>query len=280
MTVNTQRKLQREDWSALGKHPELIVHDSDPANAEPPLRLLAREFITPGELFYVRNHGTVPEVNTGELRLVVDGLVTRELTLSLQELRERFPRRTVTAALHCAGNRRLELMAVKEIPDEVPWREGVIGSAQWTGVALRDVLQAAGLEEDAAHVAFIGLDEIEEDGERFAFGGSIPLAKALSDEVLLADEMNGAPLPLLPGRAGCTASMSPPTAGAAGARRNCLSPTSRGRGGCGAPSSTSGPASTSSSSVRSSPRRTSSPSRRTRCGTSRATSTTPGTEFG
>lgn len=175
------------------------MHDSDPANAEPPLRLLGCEFITPCELFYVRNHGTVPELDAGELRLVVDGLVTKELTLPLRELRERFPRRTVTAALHCAGNRRLELMAVKEIPDEVPWREGVIGSARWTGVPLREVLQAAGLEDGAAHVAFSGADEVEEDGERFAFGGSIPLAKALSDEVLLADEMNGAPLPLLHG---------------------------------------------------------------------------------
>jgi len=153
----------------------------------------------PYDLFYVRNHGTVPDVDAGELRLEVNGLVDSELVLSLQELRKRFSRRTVTSALHCAGNRRLELMAVREIPDEVPWREGVIGSAQWTGVPLREVLEAAGLEAGAAHVAFSGLDEVEEDGESFAFGGSIPLAKALSDEVLLADEMNGAPLPLLHG---------------------------------------------------------------------------------
>jgi len=199
MAVKAQLRLGRDDWSAHGKHKGLIVHDSDPPNAEPPLALLGREFLTPCELFYVRSHGTVPEVDASQWRLAVDGLVNHELSLSLPELRERFPRRTVTAALHCAGNRRLALVAVNEIPDEAPWREGALGTAQWTGVALREVLQAAGLEDGAVHVAFSGLDEVEEDGERFAFGGSIPLAKALSDEVLLADEMNGAPLPLLHG---------------------------------------------------------------------------------
>ncbi|MHB1571571.1 MAG: molybdopterin-dependent oxidoreductase [Solirubrobacteraceae bacterium] len=199
MPVKTQRRLSPDELGALGKHDQLVVYESDPANAEPPLRLLAREFLTPYDLFYIRNHGTVPEVDAGEWRLVVDGLVTKELVISLQDLRERFPRRTVAAAMQCAGNRRRELMTVREIPDEVPWREGVIGNAQWTGVALRDVLEAAGLENGAAHVAFSGLDEVEEDHERFAFGGSIPLAKALSDEVLLADEMNGKALPMLHG---------------------------------------------------------------------------------
>ncbi len=48
---------------------------------------------------------------------------------------------------------------------------------------------------EARHVAFAGLDETERHGHRFCFGGSIPLEKALSPEVLLAYEMNGEPLP-------------------------------------------------------------------------------------
>jgi sulfite oxidase len=57
------------------------------------------------------------------------------------------------------------------------------------------VLQAAGLESGAAHVAFTGLDQCTEEGEVTPFGGSIPLTKALGPEVLLADQMNGEPLP-------------------------------------------------------------------------------------
>jgi sulfite oxidase len=57
------------------------------------------------------------------------------------------------------------------------------------------VLQAARLETGAGHVAVTGLDRCTEEGEVIPFGGSIPLTKALAPEVLLADEMNGKPLP-------------------------------------------------------------------------------------
>jgi len=62
-------------------------------------------------------------------------------------------------------------------------------------VALRDVLQEAGVGPDVWHVAFLGLDAIHKGREQFAFGGSIPIEKARSAEVLLAYEMNGEPLP-------------------------------------------------------------------------------------
>ena len=58
--------------------------------------------------------------------------------------------------------------------------------------AARDVLAVAEPAARGAHVALIGLDETERHGQRFAFGGSIPLDKALRSEVLLAYEMNGA----------------------------------------------------------------------------------------
>ena len=41
----------------------------------------------------------------------------------------------------------------------------------------------------------VGLDEVERHGHRFGFGGSVDLAKAMSGDVLLATELNGAPLP-------------------------------------------------------------------------------------
>jgi sulfite oxidase len=101
----------------------------------------------------------------------------------------------VTAALTCAGNRRSELAAIAPIPGQQPWGAGAVGNAVWGGFRLRDVLQAAGLAADTGHVAFTGLDEVGEEGELLEFGGSIPLEKALQPNVLLADEMNGEPLP-------------------------------------------------------------------------------------
>lgn len=177
----------------LGKHPEMIVRDRQPFNAEPPLNLLRESFVTPKELFYVRNHGSVPEVDPADYRLKVSGLVERPLELSLEEIRNDFPKENVMVALHCAGNRRDELMAVAPTPGETPWNAGAIGNAWWAGVPLREILRAAGATEEARHVAFDGLDEVEE-GESPNFGGSIPIKKAMSPDVLLAYEMNDEPL--------------------------------------------------------------------------------------
>lgn len=172
----------------------LIVHTTSPYNAEPPLELLRENFITPRELFYVRNHGDVPEINAQTFRLIVNGMVERELELSLDTLLNDFPKRTVMATLQCAGNRRDQLMALKEIPGEVPWQAGAIGNAFWSGVPLKEILNAAGIKIGAQYVAFMGAEEVIRHGENVGFGGSIPLDKALSNEVLLVYEMNGKPL--------------------------------------------------------------------------------------
>ena len=70
-----------------------------------------------------------------------------------------------------------------------------VSNAIWGGVALADVLAEAGPRAGALHAAFCGLDDTERHGKRFHFGGSIPIKKAMSPEVLLATEMNGEPLP-------------------------------------------------------------------------------------
>ena len=178
----------------FGKHPRLIVRQEEPLNAGPPPDLLCASPVTPYELFYVRNHGGVPRVDPGSWRLEVGGLVRRPLSLSLDDLR-RLGEETVEATLECAGNRRSEMAAVAPIPGELPWGEEAIGNARWTGVPLARLLDEAGGEKGARHVAFAGLDEVERGGRRFGFGGSIPVEKARAPEVLLAWEMNGAPLP-------------------------------------------------------------------------------------
>ncbi len=175
----------------------LLVHSKAPMNAEPPLPDLVRSWVTPVESFFIRSHGNTPEINADSYRLSVEGLVETPLTLSLVEL-GRFEQHAVTATLTCAGNRRTEHSRVKPIKG-VQWREGAIGNAKWRGARLSDLLKKVGVRESAKHVWFEGLDSVEDGGKSFAFGGSIPLEKAMLDRdatpgALLATTMNDKPL--------------------------------------------------------------------------------------
>src|SRR6185437_12560643 len=162
-------------------------------NAETCLGSLT-DAVTDTAAFYVRGHGPVPEIDADSWRLRVDGLVERELSLSLETMREAFRERSVTATLQCAGNRRAGLVAIRDIPGEAPWGPGATGTATWTGVALADVLALAGPKLDASDVGFEGADVSSEVEPVQRFGGSIPLDKAARSEVLLAWAMNGEPL--------------------------------------------------------------------------------------
>ncbi len=180
---------------AGGKRADMLVHQEDPLNAEPPREALATSDLTALDTFYVRSHGPIPRLEAASWRLQVDGLVERRLELSLEELRERFAEREVVATLQCAGNRREGLIAVRDIPGEAPWGPGATGNAAWRGVALADLLAAAGVGEDTQHVALLGADVSPEAEPPQRFGASIPRHKALAGEVLLAWEMNGEALP-------------------------------------------------------------------------------------
>ena len=113
--------------------------------------------------------------------------------LSLDDLRA-LPRRELTATLQCAGNRRADLLKWRDIPGEAPWGPGATGTARWAGAALADVLALAGVDRAAAYVGLTGADHAEEADPPQNYEISIPLAKAIAPEVLLAWEMNGAPL--------------------------------------------------------------------------------------
>jgi sulfite oxidase len=172
----------------------LLVRSREPFNAEPRLGCLAASFVTRESQFYIRSHGDVPDLDARTWRLSLSGHGVETVELSLADLRERFPRRSVTATLQCAGNRRSELNAVKPTAG-VQWDAGAIGTAEWTGAPLGDVLRAAGLQDGAGcHVAFSCHDVLDHEGERLTYGVSIPGQKALSPEVLLAYAMNGADL--------------------------------------------------------------------------------------
>ncbi len=176
----------------LGKKAEMVVFSVEPYNAGPPIEKMAENFITDIELFYVRNHGTIPEIAAQDFTLEVGGMVEKKLALSLAEVKKRFKSYSITATMQCAGNRRQEMIDVREVPGETPWTGNAISCAKWRGVRLADVLSVAGIKTGARHVWFDGADDVAKIQSNF--GGSIPLEKALADEVLLAFEMNGKPL--------------------------------------------------------------------------------------
>lgn len=180
------------------KRPDMIVHESEPYNAEPPRRGLVNT-VTPLDTFYVRNHGPVPHINANDWTLAVDGLVNRPLQLSLDDLKELWQHRTFSATMQCAGNRRAGLLDIRDIPGEDPWGPGATSNAMWTGVSLADVLATAGVDREARHVAFAAPDVSDLAEPPQAYGASINVRKAMSEEVLLAWAMNDEPLPAVHG---------------------------------------------------------------------------------
>lgn len=174
--------------------PRMIVHRGTPLNAEPRGALLRSSFLTGQDNFYIRNHGTIPTLLVETYRLQLQGDGVTPTTLTLSDIQTRFPQRSIKAVLQCAGNRRADFTKVKSVSGD-GWQAGAISNAEWTGVGLGDVLKAAGVApKPGMHVAFASHDEIEEEGEHFNYGVSIPLEKALASETLLAFAMNGEPL--------------------------------------------------------------------------------------
>jgi sulfite oxidase len=185
------------------RSPLFIVHSAKPYNAEPPAQLLPDAFLTPAEVLFVRHHLPVPDIDPAKHKLTVEvqreGQPPRTVVYTLAELQARFPAHSVVAALTCSGNRRAAMAAAKEARG-LAWRVGAMGNVEWRGVRLRDVLADAGVGEGDVeagwlrHVQFEGMDRDPVAGT--CYGASIPADKALDPrgDVLLAWEMNGAPL--------------------------------------------------------------------------------------
>jgi DMSO/TMAO reductase YedYZ molybdopterin-dependent catalytic subunit len=146
---------------------------------------------TPAGLHYVLVHYDIPFVDLASYRLVVDGHFERPLSLSAGDLRAR-PRVTTAVTFECAGNGRALL---EPRPVSQPWLTEAVGTAAWGGVPLTTILEDAGLREGAVDVVFTGLDRGRERGVDQDYARALPVQEALAGEAVLADEMNGEPLP-------------------------------------------------------------------------------------
>jgi DMSO/TMAO reductase YedYZ molybdopterin-dependent catalytic subunit len=156
-----------------------------------PLEMLRHE-LTPVGLHYLLIHFDIPDVDVAAWRLEVGGRVERLLTLSLDELKAR-PAVTQAVTLECAGNGRALLEP--RAPASQPWLAEAVGTAEWTGTPLAPLLAEAGLLADAVEVVFTGLDRGVQGEVEHDYARSLPLDEALRDDMLLAYEVNGRPLP-------------------------------------------------------------------------------------
>ncbi|MFZ9628317.1 MAG: molybdopterin-dependent oxidoreductase [Ilumatobacteraceae bacterium] len=129
-------------------------------------------FITPNdEFFLIDTAWSVPDIDVATWRLDINGMVERPLTLSYDDLLARpMVERLIT--IGCVSN---------EVGGDY------IGTARWTGVLLRDLLDEVGIADGAEQVF-----STSEDGWTCGF----PVEDALDGrDALVAVAMNGEPLP-------------------------------------------------------------------------------------
>jgi DMSO/TMAO reductase YedYZ molybdopterin-dependent catalytic subunit len=171
----------------------LVVHEAESLNCETRPADLGAE-VTPTARFFRRGHFPLPVLDSSAWRLAVGGLVHRPLNLSLAELTA-MPAQTMTVTLECAGNGRARFQPPTP---GVQWGAGAVGTAEWTGARLADVLDRAGLDPDAREVIFSGADRGPVDGAagQIRFERSLTVRDALESGALLAYAMNGRPLPV------------------------------------------------------------------------------------
>jgi DMSO/TMAO reductase YedYZ molybdopterin-dependent catalytic subunit len=147
--------------------------------------------VTPVGLHYVLVHYDIPAIDPAAWRLRIDGGAGSSVEVSLEDLAA-MPRTTTRVTLECAGNGRALL---EPRPVSQPWLTGAVGTADWTGVRLKDLIHRVELRPDAVDVVFTGADHGTERGVEQDYARGLPLAEALRDDVLVAFEMNGQPLP-------------------------------------------------------------------------------------
>jgi sulfite oxidase len=190
-------------------YPNLLTNTRYPYNAEARLSSLTDSFITPIGNHFVRNHSAVPDIDPEEYRLTVNGEGIKETIFTLEDLKTKFPKVEVTTVIQCNGNRREDFHYIDgETPAFGPphWVAGAMGCATWSGVRMRDLLRASGMDVDSISLGKIeapekateiGLLAYDHDEVGNQYCCSFPFDKAIDPfgDVIVAYEMNGQPIP-------------------------------------------------------------------------------------
>lgn len=192
-------------WNSVGevatfpqKAPLIMLTDRPP-QLETPRQYFLNTF-TPNEAFFVRWHlANVPNsVDLKAWRLRIQGNVGKPLELTFSDLTTRFQPVNLAAVDQCSGNSRSRL---EPRVAGGQWGNGAMGNALWTGVRLRELLDAAGVKSGALQLQLEGLDTglgPEGFGSN-RFMKALDLNNPVIDECMVAYAMNHAPLPMLNG---------------------------------------------------------------------------------
>jgi sulfane dehydrogenase subunit SoxC len=139
--------------------------------------------VTPSPDVIVLCHLGVPQLLREEWSLKVDGLVSREMRLDFEGL-ARYSAAEVESVHECAGS---------PLQPDVPTRR--VSNVVWGGIRLSDLLDDCGVNPEAAYVWAYGSDYGSFNGISVpAYAKDLPLSR-ITQDVLIATTMNGAPLP-------------------------------------------------------------------------------------
>lgn len=175
----------------IGKDGLTLLNDR-PVNAETPPENLD-DAITPTNRHFIRNNGIPPEdVDPATWTLTIDGFVDTQLELTIADLRAQFEVVTMALTLECGGNGR----GYFDPPAKGnQWTYGAVACSEWTGVRLKNVLEKAGVQSNVIYTAHYGADtHLSGDPDKLPISRGVPISKAMTDNILIAFEMNGAPL--------------------------------------------------------------------------------------
>eukprot|EP00049_Salpingoeca_infusionum_P009776 m.166073 g.166073 ORF g.166073 m.166073 type:complete len:711 (-) comp14440_c0_seq1:1600-3732(-) len=206
--------------------PENTPCTHKPYCGEARLDLLTESYFTPNELFYTRNHNTVPDVDAEDYELIIEGNGVNRTVFTLEDLKTKFEQIEIVTAIQCAGNRGEDYHGLGKGPSGATflaphWSAGAISNCKWTGVRIRDLLKVAGLDVDAVHNGELYLEDgqhlkmwaydTDETGEEY--GASTYMDKIVdpNGDCIIAFKMNDRDIPrdhgfpcraIIPGHAG------------------------------------------------------------------------------
>ena len=195
--TNPPKNILKEDLKTPDYHvprdPRLIrLTGIHPFNVEAPLSALFDEgFLTSPELFYVRNHGGVPQVYDATIpdwEFSIEGLVKHPITMTLKQLIAEYEQITVPITLVCAGNRRKEQNQVRKTKG-FSWGAAGVSTALWTGVPIGELIKRAAPMRGAKYLCMEGADKLPNG----YYGTSVKLNWAMDPNrgIMLAHKMNG-----------------------------------------------------------------------------------------
>ena len=146
--------------------------------------------ITPTGAHYLLNHFDVPLLEENDFRLNFCGSFDAPCQLTMADIRA-LDQITIPVTLECAGNGRA---GVSPRSYSMPWMYEAAGTSLWTGTPLWPLIERAMPSQGTVEIAFYGADYGFDMGHGHHFGRSLTLSDLQELDVLLAYEMNGAPL--------------------------------------------------------------------------------------